>query len=61
MKRTPRPLVPINPNRVTPVRLWPRTRPINRHVINRALHIAAWGTHVCRTFPVQQKGGEAGL
>jgi hypothetical protein len=60
VKRARRPLAPLNSDRVTPVRLWPRTRPINRHAIERALRIAAFGSHVCRPFPVRPKGGEAG-
>lgn len=39
-----------------PVRLWPRTRRINHHAIDRALHVAAWGSHVCQ--PMQVKVSE---
>jgi hypothetical protein len=53
VKRALRPLVPLNPNRITPVRLWPRTRPIHRRVAERALRIAAFGPHDCRPFLVR--------
>jgi hypothetical protein len=53
VKRAPRPLVPLSPNRITPVRLWPRTRPIPRRTAERAFRIAAFGPHVCRPFPVR--------
>lgn len=36
-----------------PVRLWPRVRPINRHIVERSLRIAAFGPHTCRPFPVR--------
>lgn len=29
----------------------PRAR-ISRHAIDHALHVAAWGSHTCRPFPV---------
>jgi hypothetical protein len=40
-------------NSRTPVRLWPRVRPINRHIVERSLRIAAFGPHTCRPFPVR--------
>jgi hypothetical protein len=52
MRRARRPLAPL-PNVLTPVRLWPRTRPINRHIVERSLRIAAFGPHSCRPFPVR--------
>lgn len=39
-----------------PVRLWPRARRINHHAIDGALHVAAWGPHVCQ--PMQVKVSE---
>jgi hypothetical protein len=35
------------------VRLRIRARRINHHAIDRALHLAAWGPHVCRPFTVE--------
>ena len=52
MRRVPRPLAPL-PSSRGPVRLWPRRRPINRHIVERSLRIAAFGPHVCRPFPVR--------
>lgn len=52
MKRVRRPLAPL-PNARGPVRLWPRTRPINHHLVERSLRIAAFGPHICRPFPVR--------
>ena len=31
--------------------LYRRRIRINRHAINHALHVAAWGSHVCRSIP----------
>lgn len=53
MRRASRPLLPLNPNRMGPVRLWPRTRPIPRRTAERALRIAAFGPHDCRPFLVR--------
>jgi hypothetical protein len=59
MRRTPQRLIPLNPTARTPRLLWPRTRRINRHIIDRALRTAAFGSHVCRPFPVRR--GDADL
>jgi len=53
MRRPPRPLVAPYADRTTPVRLWPRTRPIPRRTALRALRIAAFGPHICRPYPVR--------